>query len=78
MYYVELISAHQCYIQEQIDNMVPVLAGLLLVTDIPINGAQRFSKQIEAFLNLASRQTSFMYDEDFGMGKGVAKKPRRK
>ena len=77
-YYAELITAHQRYIQERIDNMVPVLAGLLLLTDNPINGAQRFSEQIEAFLNLASRQTSFMYDEDFGMGKGVAKKPRRK
>ena len=77
-YYAELLSRHQRYIQQQIDNMVPTLAGLLLLTDNPINSAQRFSEQIEAFLNLASRQTSFMYDEDFGMGEGVSKKPRRK
>ena len=78
LFFMEFTENHRRYLQGRIDNLVPILAGLLLQTDQPVEAAQRFFDQIEAFLNLASCQTAFGFEGDFGMGKGSSNKKQRK
>ena len=44
MYFAETVTAHSQYVQNQINNLVPTVAGLLLLTDEPVNTAQRFER----------------------------------
>ena len=67
MYEAQLISTHNHYLHDQINNLVPILAGLFQQTR---QKHATLLDQVKDFINISTGLTPFGHGEDFRIGSG--------